>query len=45
MTIKTAVRAIERLTRKDWNKSKPIPDALIADLCDALWAEGEYTQI
>jgi hypothetical protein len=45
MTIKTAVRAIERLTRKDWNKSKPIPDALIADLCDALWAEGEYPQI
>src|SRR5712691_1822312 len=45
MTFKQAMRAIERLTASDWNKSKPIPDGMIAALCDALWNDGQYPQI
>lgn len=45
MTIDEAVRAIHLATAGKTNKSTPIADKMIADLCDALWQAAEYPQI
>ena len=44
MTIDEAVTRIKSATAGT-NKSKPVADELIADLCDALWNAAEYPQI
>ena len=46
MTIEEALAPIWSLiTAKGWVKSRPIPENLIATLCDALWDAGEHVQI
>jgi hypothetical protein len=45
MTIQEAVQQIEALKAETWSKSKPIPNNLIADLCNALWDAGQHPQL
>lgn len=45
MTVEEALAPIRSLTANAWVKSRPVPDNLIASLCDALWDAGEYSQI
>jgi hypothetical protein len=45
MTIENAVKRIRAVSAGQTNKSAPIANPLVADLCDALWAAGQYPQI
>src|SRR5471030_615700 len=45
MTIENAVKRIRAVSAGQTNKSAPISNPLVADLCDALWAAGQYPQI
>ena len=45
MTIERAVGHVLAVTAGQTNKSAPIASPLLADLCDALWAAGQYPQI
>jgi hypothetical protein len=45
MTIEQAIGQIRSHTAHGWHKSKPIPNDLMAALCDALWDAGEHPQV
>jgi integrase len=45
MTIEQAVEQIQTAVPGQKNKSAPIANPLVADLCEALWADGQYPQI
>jgi integrase len=45
MTIEQAVERIQLHTAHGWNKSKAVPNDLMAALCEALWDAGEHPQI
>jgi integrase len=45
MTIEQAIDQIRSHTAHGWHKSKPIPNDLMAALCDALWDAGEHPQV
>jgi len=45
MTIERAVKQLLEATAGQTNKSAPISNSLLVDLCEALWAAGQYPQI
>lgn len=45
MTIEQALKNIKAATTGQTNKSLPITDDLLIDLCDALWDDGQHPQI
>ncbi|HVP45987.1 MAG TPA: hypothetical protein VMT32_05365, partial [Bryobacteraceae bacterium] len=45
MTIERAVEQVLAVASGQTNKSAPIANPLLADLCEALWAAGQYPQI
>ncbi len=45
MTIEQALEKVGAFVAGQTTKSAPIPNPLMADLCEALWAAGQYPQI
>jgi hypothetical protein len=44
-TISAAVAQLRAVIGPSWPHAKPVPSALVADLCTALWDAGEHPQI
>src|SRR5437879_5222075 len=45
MTIEAAIGPIRSITVNGWSKATPIPDDLIAALCDAMWDAAQHPRI
>ena len=45
MTINDAVAQLRATIGPSWPHAKPVPLALVADLCAALWEAGEHPQM
>ena len=45
MTINDAVAHLRVAIGPSWPHAKPVPPALVGDLCAALWEAGEHPQM